>query len=83
MHVTLDESITVYARATLKWFGAKARKRTRERIEQLVRGGDLEGAKIHERVRARILQLEQQGTLAPAIFLRKGSLISPSEGIFG
>jgi hypothetical protein len=72
MNVTLDESITIYARATLRWFGAKARERTQERIEHLAKTGDLEGARIHDRVKECILQLEQRRAVEPVVLLGKG-----------
>jgi len=59
MNVTLDESVKIYARATMKWFGVKAREKTRERIQQLIKAGDLEGAKIHEQVNECILHMER------------------------
>jgi hypothetical protein len=38
------------ARASLTWFGTRARKKTQERIEQLAKARDFEGASVHERV---------------------------------
>jgi hypothetical protein len=58
MVVTIEESIVIYARASRKWFGAMARDKTQERIEQLARAGDLEGARIHELVKEHISQIE-------------------------
>jgi hypothetical protein len=80
MNVTLDESIAIYARATLRWFGAKARERTQERIEQLANTGDFESATVHERVKERIFQLEQQRAAEPVVLLGKGSLVSRFAG---
>ena len=60
MNVTLDESIAIYARVSLRWFGPDAKKKTRERAEQLTKLGDLEGAKVHRRVGEYILQMERQ-----------------------
>jgi hypothetical protein len=60
MNVTLEQAITIYARATVKWFGANARKRTGERIQQLTKAGDLEGAKIYERVNYSTSQMENK-----------------------
>jgi hypothetical protein len=58
MVVTIEQSIIIYARASRKWFGARARDKTQERIEQLARAGDREGARIHELVKEHISQLE-------------------------
>jgi hypothetical protein len=46
MVVTIEESIVIYARASRKWFGARARDKTQERIEQLAQAGDWEGASL-------------------------------------
>jgi hypothetical protein len=59
MIVTLEQSIEIYARASHRWFGAKASQKTQERIEHLARMGDAEGATIHERVKQHIGKLEQ------------------------
>ena len=56
MVVTIEESIVIYARASRKWFGARARDKTQERIEQLAQAGDWEGARIHEMVKGRMLE---------------------------
>jgi hypothetical protein len=63
MVVTIEESIVIYARASRKWFGARARDKTQERIEQLVKAGDWEGARIHAMVKERISQLENNERL--------------------
>jgi hypothetical protein len=60
MIVTLEQSIQIYARASRKRFGARARTKTQERIDHLVKVGDAEGATIHERVMQHIDRLEQQ-----------------------
>ncbi len=60
MNVTIEESAAIYAKMTRKRFGAKAYERTRERVEELVRAGDLEGAKVHESVMRHLSQLEVQ-----------------------
>jgi hypothetical protein len=57
--VTLEQSIEICARASRKWFGAKARQETQERIEHFEKVGDAEGARVHERVKQHIAQLEQ------------------------
>jgi hypothetical protein len=58
MVVTIEESISIYARVSRKWFGVNARDKTQARIEQLAQAGDWEGARIHELVKERISQLE-------------------------
>ena len=58
MRVTLEDSISIYTRASRKWFGARALKKTQERIEQLAKAGDLAGARVHERVKQHILKFE-------------------------
>ena len=58
MVVSIEESISIYARASRKWFGAIARHKTQERIEQLAKAGDWEGVRIHELVKECISQLE-------------------------
>lgn len=59
MNVTIDKSVAIYARMSHRRFGPKALERTRERIEQLARAGDLEGAKVFELVRQQIVKLEK------------------------
>jgi hypothetical protein len=58
MNVTLDESIAIYARASLRWFGARAGQKTRERIEQLTQAGDSEGVSVHARVKEHIARMD-------------------------
>lgn len=65
MNVTLEESIAIYARASRTRFGAGARDKTQQRIEQLARAGDLQGVSVHERVKQQILRLEQQRAINP------------------
>jgi hypothetical protein len=65
MTVTLDESIEIYARVTVEWFGAKARERTRENIERQTRAGDPEGAEAYRRVDDCIARIERR-SLSPA-----------------
>ena len=60
MNVTMNEAIGIYARASRRWFGIRARERTQERIERLAIIGDYEGAKTHEQVNERISRLEEQ-----------------------
>jgi hypothetical protein len=59
MNVSMDQAIEIYARASHKRFGGKARLRTQERIDHLTKIGDLEGAKVHEKVRDRIAALKK------------------------
>jgi hypothetical protein len=65
MNVTMDEAIEIYARASHKRFGGKARVRTQERIDHLTKIGDFEGAKVHEKVRDRIAALRKSIAAAP------------------
>jgi len=60
VHVTIDDAIGIYARASLSWFGVAALTKTQQRIEALAKAGDIEGASVHERVKLRIIQLESQ-----------------------
>jgi len=63
MNVTHEQSVTIYARASRKWFGAMARERTRERIAQLASAGDTQGAKVLEQVHQHILKLERDNAI--------------------
>jgi len=63
VNVTHDESIAIYARATMKWFGANARQRTRRQIDRLRKAGDAEGVEVYQRVYECIAQIEKQRTL--------------------
>ena len=67
MRVTLDQSVEIYARASRKWFGRKAREKTQERIERLRKIGDHEGVEVFERVKLHIAALERS---APALRAR-------------
>jgi hypothetical protein len=60
VYVTIEQAIGIYARASRRWFGEAALRKTAERIEALHRSGDREGAAIHEQVRQRILQLDRR-----------------------
>jgi len=51
MNVTLQQSIAIYARASIAWFGDKALEKTGEKIKILAAQGDSDGVAVYERVK--------------------------------
>lgn len=55
MNVSLDEAITIYAKACRAWYGPeKAVNVARQRVEQLRSRGDSDGVTVWEKVAAEV-----------------------------
>jgi len=65
MNVTLEQSVAIYARASISWFGDKAIEKTAQKAEALAGRGDNEGSDVFLRVKAEISRLQpvHSGTL--------------------
>jgi hypothetical protein len=58
MNVTLRQSIAIYARASIAWFGDKAAEKTAEKIKVLAARGDDDGVAVFDQVKAEIGRLQ-------------------------
>jgi len=59
VNVTLPQAVTIYARASISWFGEKAVEMTRQKADTLAARGDNEGAEVFKKVQAEIARLQQ------------------------
>jgi hypothetical protein len=65
MHVSRDDAAAIYARACRAWYGKRAPRIVKKRIEELRRSGDLGGVEAWTEV-ADKLSLLQNKTQQPA-----------------
>jgi hypothetical protein len=59
MNVTLEQSIAIYARASISWFGDKAIEKTAQKADALAGRGDNEGSDVLHKVKAEIHRLQR------------------------
>ena len=58
--VTEREAAAMYARASLKWYGPRARSVARSMISKMAKTGDLKGLRVWRLVFEQIAEAEQQ-----------------------
>jgi hypothetical protein len=64
MHATRDEAAAIYARACRAWYGKRAPRVVKRRIDELRRAGDHDGVDAWNKVAAKLSLL--QASHAPA-----------------
>lgn len=58
MHVSSDDAAAIYARACRAWYGGRAPRIVKKRIEELRRAGDLEGVEAWRLVAEKLSLLQ-------------------------
>jgi hypothetical protein len=62
MHVSPDDAAAIYARACRAWYGGRAPRIVKKRIEELRRAGDVEGVEAWRLVAEKLSLLQPQGS---------------------
>jgi hypothetical protein len=62
MHVSPDDAAAIYARACRAWYGGRAPRIVKKRIEELRRAGDLEGVEAWRLVAEKLSLLQPRGS---------------------
>jgi hypothetical protein len=60
MHVSPDDAAAIYARACRAWYGKRAPRVVKKRIEELRRAGDLGGVEAWTQVADKLSLLQKQ-----------------------
>jgi hypothetical protein len=64
MHATRDEAATIYARACRAWYGKRAPRVVKKRIDELRRAGDHDGVEAWNKVAAKLSLLQTSPSIA-------------------
>ena len=59
MHVTIDDAAAIYARACRAWYGNRAKRMVKDRVNQLVKRGDASGVAAWTKVADHLARLER------------------------
>ena len=70
--VTEREAAAMYARASLKWYGPRARSVARSMISKLATKGDLNGVRVWRLVFEQLAEAERQQTSLPEAMRAEG-----------
>jgi hypothetical protein len=62
MNVSVDEAVTMYARFCHAWYGGRAERVARSRIQHLRRKGDTKGVEVWEKL---VRELKSSGPQRP------------------
>ena len=60
MYVSVDEAVTIYARFCHAWYGGRAERVARSRIQHLRRKGDTKGVEVWEKLVRELKSSDQQ-----------------------
>ena len=60
MNVSVDEAVTMYARFCHAWYGGRAERVARSRIQHLRRKGDTKGVEVWEKLVRELKSSDQQ-----------------------
>jgi hypothetical protein len=61
MNVSVDEAVTIYARFCHAWYGGRAERVARSRIQHLRRKGDTKGVEVWEKLVHELRSSRPQG----------------------
>jgi hypothetical protein len=61
MNVSVDEAVTIYARFCHAWYGGRAERVARSRIQHLRRKGDTKGVEVWEKLVRELRSSRPQG----------------------
>jgi hypothetical protein len=61
MYVSVDEAVTIYARFCHAWYGGRAERVARSRIQHLRRKGDTKGVEVWEKLVHELRSSRPQG----------------------
>jgi hypothetical protein len=64
MQASLDDATAIYARACRAWYGKRAPRIVKTRIEELRRAGDVKGVEAWTQVADKLSRLQSQKTRA-------------------
>ena len=67
MFVTESEAAEIYAKASMKWYGARARSVASSMVNKLNKRGDLPGVRAWQQVSHQIARLEHPQAPAKAV----------------
>jgi hypothetical protein len=60
MYASLDDATAIYARACRAWYGKRAPRIVKKRIEELKRAGDAKGVEAWTQVADKLIALQHQ-----------------------
>ena len=64
MYASLDDATAIYARACRAWYGKRAPRIVKKRIEELKRAGDAKGVEAWTQVADKLTALQHQQQVA-------------------
>ena len=67
MNVSVDEAVTMYARFCHAWYGGRAERVARSRIQHLRRKGDTKGVEVWEKLVRELKSSRPQNRRGPTL----------------